>query len=224
MTDRIVLGGNSVEIDRRPNTCPHCGRSIRANELAAHRYAVANEGRMDLVFTCPDERCNRAFVANYSWDGFDFITQKIIPAYLSRSKYPDAIEKTYPEFVKIYDEAWRSEQQGYLKICGMGYRKALEFLIKDHLIKTNPKDAENIKAAMLGPCIKRWLAGTKTEIVAERAAWLGNDETHYIRKWEDKDVQYLKKLIDVTVFWIEADIMTDEALREMPAGKPKAKP
>lgn len=28
----------------------------------------------------------------------------------------------------------------------------------------------------------------------ERAAWLGNDETHYVRKWPEKDVKDLKSL------------------------------
>jgi hypothetical protein len=55
--------------------------------------------------------------------------------------------------------------------------------------------------------------------VAKRAAWLGNDETHYIRKWEDKDLDDLKKLIKLTVLWIEMEQMTKDALVEMPEGK-----
>jgi hypothetical protein len=45
---------------------------------------------------------------------------------------------------------------------------------------------------------------------------LGNDETHYVRKWEEKDVSYLKDLIDICIHWIEAEIKTKRMLDELP--------
>jgi hypothetical protein len=53
----------------------------------------------------------------------------------------------------------------------------------------------------------------------KRAAWLGNDETHYVRKWEDKDLNDQKSLIEVTVHWIEMEAITNKILSEMPGGK-----
>lgn len=50
-------------------------------------------------------------------------------------------------------------------------------------------------------------------------AWLGNDETHYVRKWEDKDLKDLKKLISLTIHWIEMDALTVEVIADMPDGK-----
>lgn len=35
--------------------------------------------------------------------------------------------------------------------------------------------------------------------VAERAGWLGNEETHYIRRWQDQGLGDLKCLINMTV-------------------------
>lgn len=52
--------------------------------------------------------------------------------------------------------------------------------------------------------------------VAKRAAWLGNDETHYMRKWGAQDLQDLKKLIDLTVHWMEAEALTNQLLTAMP--------
>ena len=60
---------------------------------------------------------------------------------------------------------------------------------------------------------------TSVELCASRATWLGNDETHYIKKWPDKDLSDLKKLIDLTLHWISADILTRELELSMP---PKA--
>ena len=55
--------------------------------------------------------------------------------------------------------------------------------------------------------------------VAKRAVWLGNDETHYVRKWEEKDVQDLKGLIRLTILWIEKVKETERLLAEMPEGR-----
>ena len=48
---------------------------------------------------------------------------------------------------------------------------------------------------------------------------MGNDETHYVRKWEDKDLEDLKKFIQLTEHWIESEHLTREAIAEMPKGK-----
>ena len=52
---------------------------------------------------------------------------------------------------------------------------------------------------------------------AKRAAWLGNDETHYTRKWEDKDVKDLKLLVHLTVNWIDNVLLTQKYISEMDA-------
>jgi hypothetical protein len=55
--------------------------------------------------------------------------------------------------------------------------------------------------------------------MAKRAAWLGNDETHYVRKWEDHDLPDLKKVIELTVLGIEMEEMTKDVIKDMPEGK-----
>ncbi|MGF6947536.1 hypothetical protein QF028_000029 [Neobacillus sp. B4I6] len=51
--------------------------------------------------------------------------------------------------------------------------------------------------------------------MAERAVWLGNDETHYVRKWDDKDLKDLKNLIDLTVYFISMTIKANKYKAEM---------
>lgn len=41
------------------------------------------------------------------------------------------------------------------------------------------------------------------KIVASRATWLGNDQTHYEQKYTDNDINDLKRLIKLSVNWIE---------------------
>lgn len=96
-----------------------------------------------------------------------------------------------------------------MQICGTGYRKSLEFLIKDYLISTLPEDQhEAIKNKFLNNCIRDNISNINIKTVASRAVWLGNDETHYTRKWEDKDINDLKSIIELTLHWIESEIRT----------------
>jgi hypothetical protein len=67
----------------------------------------------------------------------------------------------------------------------------------------------------LGKCIDTYINDLNLKECARRAAWLGNDETHYIRKWEDKDVNDLKTLIRLTVNWIENVLLTEEYISSM---------
>lgn len=68
----------------------------------------------------------------------------------------------------------------------------------------------------LGNCIKSYVDDSRIKTVAQRAVWLGNDETHYIRKWEGKNLNDLKKLIELTVHWIEMERLTESFKEEMP--------
>ena len=97
-----------------------------------------------------------------------------------------------------------------------GYRKALEFLIKDYVIRKHPEDEAAIKAKPLGRCINDDVEDPKTKAVAKRATWLGNDETHYLRRWLDRDLSDLKRLIGLVLYWIEAEHLTEEAFQSMP--------
>jgi hypothetical protein len=119
--------------------------------------------------------------------------------------------------VSIYNQAYFAEQINLDQICGVGYRKSLEFLIKDYLIskETEKQVKENIRKKFLNNCIQDHVQNDNIKNVAKRAVWLGNDETHYVRVWANKDVKNLKQLIDLTVRWIENEVETERVLQEM---------
>jgi hypothetical protein len=70
------------------------------------------------------------------------------------------------------------------------------------------------------PTAATYIKSEQIKGIAKRAAWLGNDETHYVRKWEDKDLNDLKKLITLTLHWIEIETLTEEVIADMPEGHP----
>lgn len=215
-----------VEIDKIPNECPYCHNRISPTYFGGRE----SNKNLELILICPDLDCKKSFIAVYlSKGGYD-IGSKFISTYhfnsiakitLKAKHFSDTINIISTSFVKIYNEAYFAEQQKLEQICGVGYRKALEFLIKDYLISINPKKEEtnNIKKLFIGQCIKKYITDPKITIAASRAVWLGNDETHYIRKWEGKDLNDLKKLIDLTIHWIEMEELTKEIVEDMPEKK-----
>jgi hypothetical protein len=198
-----------------PNECPYCHRAITPNFYYGYFYRNTVE-----VFTgCPDNGCKKTFIAYYkripnraSWL-YDNQTSK--GEIIGRS-FSDTINEISQSFTVIYNQAFAAEQQNLTEICGVGYRKALEFLIKDYAIKSTPEKKEEIEKKLLGKCISDYIDDVRIKNVSKRAVWLGNDEIHYIRKWEGKNLTDMKKLIDLTLHWIEMVELTDSFENEMP--------
>ncbi|MCY8913411.1 hypothetical protein MOE47_04100 [Bacillus atrophaeus] len=92
-------------------------------------------------------------------------------------------------------------------------------MVKDYAIELNPDDEEDIKIKLLKPCIVSYIEHPRVAFMAERATWLGNDEAHYVRKWDEKDVQDLKQLIKLTVSYIETELIAKQIETEMATGR-----
>lgn len=73
----------------------------------------------------------------------------------------------------------------------------------------------------VGACLEL-VPNLQVKTTAKRATWLGNDETHYVRKWADKDLSDLKLLLDLTIHWIAAEILTKKFEASMPDPKKAA--
>lgn len=46
---------------------------------------------------------------------------------------------------------------------------------------------------------------------AKASTWLGNDESHYTRKFTSKDINDLKKFIDATIYCISLKLLSETA-------------
>jgi hypothetical protein len=140
-----------------------------------------------------------------------------LPVELEDREFSDMLRTISPDYCSICSESDKAELRGYLQVCGPGYRKALEFLIKDYISQDKTAEEKTeIQNSPLAVCIKKYVIDARLRAVAERAAWLGNDETHYARKWLDKDLEDLKKFIQLTQYWIESEHLTKEAIAGMP--------
>lgn len=200
-----------VNYDKEPNKCPFCH-----NKITARRYEAFNgKNGLEIVYRCSNEDCQKVFIGIYTLlSGAYNLDGTSIGTYDPRI-FSDNIKELSPSFVEIYNQALTSEHYQLEHISGIGYRKALEFLIKDYLISKLPDKEGKIKTKFLGKCIDEDVDNQNLKDIAKRAVWLGNDETHYVRKWETKDITDLKKLIDISVHWIDMELLTEQYKSEM---------
>ena len=203
-----------------PEICPCCSHSLKPTLL--HDRIVKTPTDVPFFYvTYLCTHCHNVFIARFSELVYEtrnnnrvIVFKKldyVAPKHFKEFVFEDCINKLSPTFVNIYNQALKAEHYNLDQIAGVGYRKALEFLIKDFLISQNPEDEEKIKKTPLGNCINNHIESPQLKTVASRATWLGNDQTHYIQEFEDKDINDLKMLITLSVHWITIILLTNDA-------------
>jgi hypothetical protein len=211
-----------VTYDTKPDLCTCCQSRI---DPVGPLYALVNRVKwtesksLQVVYRCPNGKCRNLFISYHGSDNGSashFRLCRSIPITTKQKRFSGTIQKISEPFCKIFNEAQAAEDFGLMEICGVRYRKALEFLIKDYIVSEKPDKKESILKMPLGSCIQEYIQNGNLKVVAKRAVWLGNDETHYLKVWESKDVRDLKMLIDLTLHWVEAERLTKDLIEDMP--------
>jgi hypothetical protein len=220
VTDRD--GKDSLQtVDEDPDRCPICHYSVKPKSLNRDLYLDLSQSVIERVFQCPRRSCSHVFIARYRLGGIygGFQLNESVPFELIDSEWEPAIKEVSEDFCQIVNEAQKAERLGLKLVAGPGYRKALEFLIKDYACKLHAGEVEAIKKMELGACIRKYMVNPMVKDTAQRATWLGNDETHYLRKWEGKDLQDLKELLQLVITTIHSELLYHKMKRDMPEGK-----
>jgi hypothetical protein len=215
-----------VSIGIIPDTCPYCGKGV---ELI-YKYGFSNK-ESESIFTvlqCPRNSCNKILLARYRYHKISYsdpnspmgkphysYVETIPKSTILYKEFSKEINEISSSFVKIYNQSYNAEQLGLDQICGIGYRKSIEYLIKDFIIFDKPDKTEEIKNKFLGNCIETYISDENIKECAKRATWLGNDETHYLRHWEEHDVEDLKILLELVIYWISSNLLTRKYKAEM---------
>lgn len=190
--------------------CPLCKKSIIPEHLYGITYVLNDCYVCSLLERCPS--CNHTFMNVYELDGNT--CEELIcsePNAFKKIKFDKNIVKISAMFEKIYNQAYQAETLTLDQIAGIGYRKAVEFLIKDYLISVHPEKEKTIKETPLGRCIDNYIDNPIIKELAQKTVWLGNDETHYIRKHTDRDIEDLKRFIQATVYYINMELIANDA-------------
>lgn len=163
--------------------------------------------------------------------------RRCLPLTPSSPTVHELVKAVSPTFVEVYEQALASEAHNLGQLTGIGLRKALEFLVKDFakdqaekkvkrdnptvtdagdLAKLVAPEHEKIEKKRLGECIRDHIDDERTKEVARRAAYIGNDETHYIRKFTALDIRDLKNLMTLTINAVTNVLLTEQMMAAIP--------
>ena len=195
-----------------PTVCPRCKKSTVPQVLDSYilKYPEETTAELTTMFFC--RGCEKVFLGNYTGEYITYhdtncMKLQYLSPYLEEcTMFSSEIENLSSEFINIYNQAEKAENCGLDKICGIGYRKALEFLVKDFAILKNPSNEDNIKNIFLGKCIDEYIENEKIKKLAKAITWIGNDETHYIKKNENYSVTEMKTFIKAMVTYIDSEL------------------
>ncbi len=226
MPNITTIEGTIVTYDHYPDVCPMCHHALNPHFLSSTLSGQINEHgtQLEMAFKCTHRNCLRMFIGRYEQKSIHTPTKKPHGTFTFQTSAPlkykapevsQEVSEVSPSFKTIYGQACAAESYSLNEIAGVAYRKALEFLIKDYCIHKKPENEQEIKSAFLGVVINNYVDDRNLKTCAQRAAWLGNDETHYVRKWENKDINDLKVLINLSCVWVQSNILTEKYLHEM---------
>ncbi|VVP73507.1 DUF4145 domain-containing protein [Pseudomonas fluorescens] len=207
--------GRAVEISVYPDHCPICNVGVNPNFITA--MVCSREEDIDALFVCPKNNCRRMFIASYkhSFQTSTYYLRSVLPCSPKAVSVVQEVADISPQYAEIFSQAIQAEAYGLGEVAGVGLRKSLEYLIKDYCTLQHPDKEDDIKKRPITQVIESFVTNENIKQCAKRAIWLGNDETHYVRKWVEKDINDLKLLLQITVNWIQQEVITKKLLEEM---------
>jgi hypothetical protein len=161
-------GGGTLEIffDHYPDSCPVCHTAVDIKPyIAEGNLFPHDENRyLQIIFRCPRFSCGTHFIVQYeaprSLERFgdryqrSFFRKQIFPNIPKGLDIPKQVSDISRRFVAIANQANAAEAHSLDDVAGMGYRKALEFLIKDYCIKRHPDKKSAIRTHFLCSVLK----------------------------------------------------------------------
>lgn len=221
----VKIGDDScVGIIDEPTRCPVCKYAIKPVELHISGFRDEKKNAyISALYLC--KSCFRTFLALHECEaaatysrvgvlsGHTFKAKMLYcePNRFTKKDFPREITGLSPKFDTIYNQALAAECSNLDEIAGLGYRKAVEFLVKDFAIHEHPEKEEDIKSMMLSPCIEKYIDAPQIKTLATKSAWIGNDEAHYVRHHPTLDVEDMKRFIHALVSYISMLLTVEEA-------------
>jgi hypothetical protein len=214
ITRLIGIANHSYSVEV-PDACPICHRHSEVTFAGGDE--IDRGAGVQVIFRCGYVGCRQFFFCYYGPKPQTTLLS-VKPTKPQLSVFSEAVRAISPTFVLVFAEAEEAAQLGLKHIAGPGYRKAFEFLIKDYAKSLVPAEqAQAIESQFSGSVVNSFISDPRIQEVAKRSLWLGNDETHYMRKWTEHNIGDLVTLIKLTVHWIDIAHLTKGYVANMPA-------
>jgi len=128
---KILTVDGALQVDQFPLMCPHCRGQMNPQAVFWRRR---DEYDVTVIYLCPLEYCGRLFFAYYERpDDFDVdrLTGTLPSLPVLEYEFDDLLQSRFPDFCTIFSQALQAHANGLDHVAGPGYRKALEFLVKE---------------------------------------------------------------------------------------------
>ena len=119
---------------QKPATCPHCGVSVDA--VLGERSVISVDHSYILSSACKCTACGKTFFFSCRRIQSSNAQSQIVAIWpTSDSPYTnDNLSTISPRFINMYNQALRSESKGDIELAAIGFRSALEILVKDFAV------------------------------------------------------------------------------------------
>lgn len=212
------LRENGIEYHSFFEECPNCGHKVSPIIVDTQNFYNEADGLPMRFFVL---QCNRRVCSKYFIIEIEYQSSFPEPfAYVvSHNIYPkhhigyqdEELEKISPKFIEIYNQAKVADEMNLNEVSGPGYRKALEFLMTDYIIFSHIEKEDFNESVVkdsksIVKLIKDNIDNKRIVSAAEKAFWIGNDETHYEKQWMDLNSEDLKNLIELVIYHIKLEL------------------
>lgn len=207
-----------------PEQCPFCNHHIAPILQYASYTHSDNHEKSKVVGYWACNSCANVFAAYYHLHmPYSMMTlhgelDGTCPPLLSLTDVAPSIQETFPYFTEILRQAEIAKAHELTDIAGMGFRKALECLLKDALVYLGRKSRTEVENLKLAACIEAFSDHPELEKAANRIRDIGNDYTHYKAKYEGYDLDQLQELIRLCLPLLSTQLILAKplTLRETP--------
>lgn len=193
----LNFGTNQNYSGEVPLQCPYCGRAVELSVKTVDRRDFG--GSENIVFYTFFVKCCSKFIFaayHHTEDGYIFVSS--YPEG-EPEQLPASVEKISERFVKLYNDSSYAESKGMYELAGTGYRNSIEVLIKDFAINELNQPREEVVKKSLFESIELYLDHKDLVTSADVVRILGNDLTHYERKYEEYDLNTLKSYLNIFI-------------------------
>ena len=215
--------------------CPRCGKGIDMVKTTHQDFLdIFDEKQQNFnlisIYQCPS--CHKGFVVMHHIErqetpmcGYVFAenSQSVYPSAIPGLQIDECINKVSPRFYEIYSQCLQAKSSGLNELYGMGFRKALEHLVKDYAIFKNPAEQKIIESISLHQCIERYFNDSDAKNALLACKILGNNETHYVNDNDKNDVYLFENLIEDTIYYIHREFRNVRATQIIDSDKEKKK-
>lgn len=198
--------------------CPNCKVSNNPESILEACITV-NDGERIGFITHKCLSCNALHFSIQKIVRSDSTEEPILlclyPNGKERRQFHNLIEELSPRFINVYHQAQIAEQNEAYIPAGMGYRAALEILIKDYALNIVRDNKEKISKMKLADCIAHYFKGENEENIAlfnsaDVIRIFGNDFAHWEHPEdfsEQESINYIKSYLDIFVNIIKTKLM-----------------